>query len=101
MNQVDSKIDFKTSLEILGHFLNTVNIFLYIFNIWKISRALIGREVWSMKPVPGLSYNRDVMQLSHSLHITIIHPMRFCSYGERSVSRPKRPGSRSRPRLRI
>ena len=54
-----------------------------------------------MKPVPGLSYNRDVMQFSHSLHITIFHPMRFCSYGERSVSRPKRPGSRSRPHLRI
>ena len=30
MNQVDSKIDFKTSLEILGHFLNTVNIYIFL-----------------------------------------------------------------------
>ena len=25
-----SKIDFKTSLEILGHFLNTVNIYIFL-----------------------------------------------------------------------
>lgn len=32
INQVNIR-DFKMTLEILGHFLNTLNIFLYIFNI--------------------------------------------------------------------